>query len=109
MRFGHQREQGHGRVKLHVIGVAENIRRRPPLNGKNRFRALHEPWTENGMAEILPRFFQAFDGLKSRCGAVPQSVDLREYKPHPVRSLQAAPQLGKGTVINPFLRADEAV
>jgi hypothetical protein len=40
---------------------------------------------------------------------VPQSVDLREYVPHPVRALLAAPQLGKGAVIGPFLRADEAV
>ena len=71
--------------------------------------AFHEPSPENGMSKILPSLIQALDGIMPCCGAVPQSVDLRKNVPHPVRALQAAPQLGKGAVIDPFLRADEAV
>jgi hypothetical protein len=40
---------------------------------------------------------------------VSQSIDLREYEPHPVRAFQAVLQLSKDAIVDPALRADETV
>src|SRR5512140_3302187 len=61
------------------------------------------------MAKVALRLVQALDGIEPCRRAVPQSIDLREDIPHPVRALLAASHLLQSALVDAFLRAEEAV
>ena len=105
----HDREQGRAGPQLHVVRGAEDLVSGSPLDAECGLGALHQPRTEDGMAEIRLGLREALDRESPRRRAEAQTLELRKDVPHPMRPLPAAPDLCQRRCVVVPLRLDEAL
>lgn len=106
--LGCQREQRHAGYEFHIVGRAENLEERPPLDRKHDVGAGEEPAAEQRVSEIGARFRQIGNSEAVRGRRDTETAELGEDEPHPVASFPTGVQLRQGVTDDVFLRGDEA-
>src|SRR5215510_7543600 len=105
----HRGEQGGAGSQLHVVWKAEDVRGGKAFDADCGGGALSQTRPEQWMREKRLRFGQALHRVLLRGWADPETVELREDVPHPVRHLPAASDLGQGCFVVMLLSAHEAL
>ena len=78
-------EQGHARAEFHIVRTAENVFCRLASMGEHCIGAPPKARAENVMSEIIGGFLGTGDRISLCDQRMAQSLELREYEPHPMR------------------------
>ncbi|HTV65379.1 MAG TPA: hypothetical protein VMD98_07235, partial [Bryocella sp.] len=102
-------EQRHRGAELHIVGAAEDLVQRSPLNVNCELSAESQPVTEDGVVQIGLGFRFRRDRIMLGDRATTETRDLREDEPHPVTLFAPAAQLRANLFEDWILSLDEAL
>lgn len=77
-------EQGQTGAEFHVIGTAKDGVGRALRVEQHQLDTFFEPWSQDGMAQVLSGFLKVGNAIVDGGVAASQGFVLREYKPYPV-------------------------
>lgn len=102
-------EQGQAGAEFHVIGTAKDGVGRALRMEKHQLDTFFEPWSQDGMAQVLSGFLKVGNAIVDGGVAASQGFVLREHKAYPVGNFFACFQFGHGLVQADVLGGDKAL
>src|SRR5580704_16611365 len=96
-------------MQLQIIGIAEDLLDRTPLDEIYQPGAFGEPRAEDRVREIGGGFSERRNGEFAGQFTGAEALYLQENEPHPMAFFSAAPQFGADFVVNRVLGIDKSL
>lgn len=105
----HGSKQAQAGMELQRIHRTEDVRRAIAGMRQHRLHTFAQAWPQQRMSQISGGFLRTGNTVMVRQRAAPQSTQLRQYVPDPVRALAPLAQLGQRLRIVMRLRPHETL